>query len=269
MVHKRGIRGWLSDQFWSGKRWLVLGRDRPRCYANYADASAYCRSEKSQDFRVRILGSFLKTTIGRGDGAQSESDEGRLKAVVACYPLRPYCCAVDWPAELLKGNFYPMVWEKSVHPLLSVSSYAVLWRPGALRVKCRELFITEAFSQAMTRFMKESLDLPGLNGTIQLLGRFCEDGDIGDEQATIIFYQVAIGAGVAPELEQVHDPGLPFVRAFPVFIRYHAKRATLTFYDGLLKRIRPGDEPDHIDLRVFDFQPMAVTTKCEQDDEAG
>ena len=255
-----GMQDWLSDQFWSGNRWVVLGGGRPRCYANYADAAGYCRSENDWNFRVRILGSLLKTMTGRADAALCREDSNRLKAAVGCYPLRLFVSPVDWQGELLKGNFYPMVWEKLVHPLLDIRSSVVLWQPDVVRVKCRELYVTEEFSLAMPRLIKEIQDLSGQSGTLYLFGRLLENGDVGDKHATITFYRVTVGAGVVSELTQVHDPAAPFVRSWSVFVRYHAKMGRLTFYDGSLKRIRPGDEPVGIDLQVFDFQPISVSS---------
>jgi hypothetical protein len=261
------VREWLSDQFWSGKRWVVAepGKPiarRPACYVDYWDAAEACRSVRDRRLRVRILASLLKAARPTEGMVPAPEERRKLKVVVGGYPLSLFFSPVDWMCELLEGNYYPMVWEKEVHPLLTVCKWLVCWRSGAVRVKCRELFAARDFSAAMQRFTEESRRLPAQEGELLLAGQFSDmpcsgqPREVGDGVSSLIFYRLAVKASVPAALEQVHDPVSPVWRYIPLFVRYNSQRTLLTFYNSSLQRIRPGDEPAGIDLRLFDFGPL-------------
>jgi hypothetical protein len=262
------VRKWLSDEFWSGKRWVVAepGKPitrRPACYADYWDAAQACQSVGGRRLRVRILASLLKAARPTEGVVPAPEERKKLKGVVGGYPLSLFFSPVDWMGELLNGNYYPMVWEKEAHPLLTVRNWLVCWQPGDGRVKCRELFAASDFSAAMQRFTEESRRLPVREGKLLLVGHFvdiphsCQSADLVDGDSTLIFYRLSAKANTPATLTQVHDPGSPIWRQLPLFVRYHRSRCLLTFYDGSLKRIRPGEELMGIDLQVFDFERVS------------
>jgi hypothetical protein len=260
------VREWLSEQFWSGKRFVVFAggmrlKDRPACYTNFSDAGEYCRSSRVPNSRIGILSSVLKAWSGKYDLVSTQAEKETLKAVLSRYPLRLFFPTVDCRDELLKGNYYPMVWEKGVDPLQTIRQYLVLWLPNSGPMKCRVLCTTARILVAMRRFGEEVSHPGERDGVLMLVGRFVDTpyrhraADMEDSQSSLIFYRLLQKPGDPLVFTEVNDPALPVVRHFPVFVRYHPKRPSLSFYDGSLKWIRPGDEPDGIELQFFDFGP--------------
>jgi hypothetical protein len=95
----------------------------------------------------------------------------------------------------------------------------------------------------------------------------CHPSKFERSNSTIIFYRAECRKAQHTDIIQVHDPATPIRRDIPVFVRYFVRGRELAFYDGKLKRIRPGDEPDFIDLSVFDFREKVL--KEEVGYEAG
>ena len=261
---------WLSNQFWSGKRWFIVEVSggivgRPACYANYLDAATDCRrrNEQGGSFRIRVLGSVLKEWNLPGPMESSWQDRERLREVVGQYPVQLYQSAVEWEEELLRGNYYPVVWEKVTEPLLAIRKYVIVHQYQKGRVSFREVYSTSEFPNAIVALRDHARNFRDQTGCLLLFGQFLDcpidyKGGLYDLNVTVILYRAEWQGGLIPEIVEVHDPVSPVVRSFPMFVRYHRQRGTLSFYDGGLKRIDPGDEPDFIDLRMFDFRGKVI-----------
>jgi hypothetical protein len=265
------MSGWLSSQFWAGQRWAVMDTinglsERPACYEDYLDAADECRmrSAKGDIFRVRVLASLLKEWNQVAPGSISEEDIANLRQVVSRYPIRLCVFLANCEKELLNGNYCPMVWEKLTNPLLDIKKYVVLRKHALSSSKYQEFHCTNEFPIAMLTLQEHIGDVMNQPALMLLVGQFRDSsidrskGYFLDIKEAIILYRAEWQYSHIPEIIQAHDPCVPIVRSFPVFVRYHVTRKELTFYDGKLKRIRPGDEPDAIDLQWFDFRESVI-----------
>lgn len=263
------MSGWLSSQFWAGQRWAVIDTingisERPACYEDYLDAADDCRIRcvKGDIFRVRVLASLLKEWNQVAPGSISEEGIANLRQEVSRYPIRLSIFQANSEKELLNGNYCPVVWEKLSNPLLDIKKYVVLRKQALSSSKYQEFHCTNEFPIAMLALQEHIGDVMNQEASMVLVGQFRDSsidrrkGDFLDE--TIVLYRVEWQYSHIPEIIQAHDPCVPIVRSFPVFVRYHATRKELAFYDGKLKRIRPGDEPDAIDLQWFDFRESVI-----------
>ncbi|HLZ17455.1 MAG TPA: hypothetical protein VKQ08_10460 [Cyclobacteriaceae bacterium] len=271
---------WLADQFWAGKRWVVLemgpGTDGIYgCYCDYVDATAVCRKAVAigKDLRVRVLGSLLKELNGAVRGLVGEEDRQQIRFAIGKYPVRLFVSSANWEEELLHGNYCPVVWMKSMHPLLTVRKYVIVQDGGGEPPNRRELHSTNEFSEAMLALERFVNSRQAWIGTLLLVGQLwdgpldCHPGESEHSNSTIIFYRTEWRGAQNMEILQVHDPSTQIRRDIPVFVRCFVRRRELAFHDGKLKRIRPGDEPDFIDLSVFDFRERVI--KEEVGYEAG
>ncbi|HVU98498.1 MAG TPA: hypothetical protein VHE34_24925 [Puia sp.] len=271
---------WLADQFWAGKRWVVLEAGPGivgiyGCYCDYADAAAVCKKTATveKNLRIRVLGSFLKELNGCIRGRVEEEERQQVRFAISKYPVRLFASSANWEEELLQGNYYPMVWLKSMHPLLAVKKYiVVLDRVGKLPGR-RELYSTSEFPEAMLALEQFVSGRRAWNGALLLVGQLSDGplnnhpGESKHSNSVIVFYRTECRDAQHMGIVQVHDPSTPIKRDIPVFVRYFTRRRELAFYDGKLKRIRPGDEMDFIDLSVFDFREKVL--KEEVGYEAG
>lgn len=262
---------WLADQFWAGKRWVVLETEAgiggiQACYSDYRDAAAVCRTAAAAGkvLRVRVLGSLLKELNGVGRGIPGKEDIRQVGFAVGRYPIRLFASPANWEEELLFGNYYPVIWSKEMHPLLAVRQYFVaVDREGNLPSR-RELYCTGEFPQAIRALKQFVRNRRDQNGTLLLIGQLwegpfdCHRGEHQHPNNTITFYRTEWEDGRQLDIIQVHDPTQPIIQSLPMFVRFFAQRGELAFYDGKLKRIRPGDEPDFIDLSVFDFRKTVL-----------
>jgi len=271
---------WLAGQFWAGKRWIALEIGRGidgvhGCYNDYLDAAEVCRRKVTagKTLRVRMLGLLLKEVNGSFRGIAKEEDRRDLRYAIGKYPLRPFVSQANWEEELLFGIYYPVVWLKTINPLLAVRKYlVVLDREKALENR-KKLYSTSEFPQAMLALEQFVSKGRSQNGILLLMGQLRDEpfDSQGSESphtnSTVVFYRSEWQEGQQMIVSQIHDPTQPIMQSIPMFVRYFAQRQELAFYDGKLKRIRPGDEPDFIDLSVFDFRKNVL--KEELGYEAG
>lgn len=271
---------WLKEQFWAGKRWVVLemgfGIDRIHdCYSDYLDAAHVCKSEITvgKILRVRVLGSILKELNETIRGMPREEDRREVRTAIGKYPMRLVVSPVNWEEELLFGDYYPMVWLKTIHPLLAVRKYVVVLDGEDALPSRKQLYSTSEFPQAMLALEKFVRKKRDRNGILLLVGQLRDvpfdyhRSEFFQANSSIIFYRAEWRAALRMDIIQLHDPAQSMMRSIPMFVRYFAQRRELAFYDGKLKRIRPGDEPDFIDLSVFDFRKYVL--KEELGYEAG
>lgn len=260
---------WLSDRFWEGDRWVVLELwqglpEQPQCFMEYAEAVDHCRKVGAggRFYRIRVLGTLLKELNGKTRIDGRDVDKRRLREVIQNYPLRLFEQPPGWEVELLQGNYYPVIWEKVTQPLLAVRRYVILKK--LLGGQFRVLNCKDEFSQIILALKDYAAELQKEKGELLVVGEFLEqpvdyrDGALYDTNITVTIYRVSWRSGPMPGVIQVHDPAVPVIRAFPMFLRYYVRRRTLFFFDGGLKRIRPGDEPDPIDLEWFDFRMQVM-----------
>lgn len=264
-------RRWLTGQFWDGKRWVVLETSAGivgiyGCYSDYLDAADVCRRSipTGKALQVRILGSLLKELNGIVHRVAETENQEHLSAAIGKYPLRLFGSSTNWEEELLLGNFYPMVWIKSMHPLLAVHRFIVVLDRKGAPSRRKELYTSSEFPHAILALERYGRSMWDQNVSLSLIGQL-QDGSFArrcDERQSskkpLIFFRAECRKGKQLEIEQVRDPTRPVLQEIPVLVRYFSQRRELAFYDGRLKRIRPGDEPGFIDLSVFDFRKKVL-----------
>lgn len=271
------IRRFLSGQYWSGCRWVIIDRKKGivklaiRCFADYLDADMFCRRRQvsSGNVHIRVLGSVLKKLNGIGERGYSAEERDRMRMTVKRYPVRALHMDEVGETELLSGNFYPFVWETVICPLIVIGRYLVIRKMETGKVPYRICASALDFKGGLTLFRDTLRGCWGQPASLWLVGQAgdyiidCRDTSVLEWHDLVLLYKVDMnGFGQcdyrSAEIMQVHDPTNPWVRMTPVFARYNANKEALTFYDGLLRRVRPGEDLDFMDLRFFDFSKWAV-----------
>jgi hypothetical protein len=162
----------------------------------------------------------------------------------------------NWEVEIGNGRFYPVFWEKIVHPLAHVTQYAIVARQTGLRIHWRPVKVFDNFTDAIVAYTKvisnsQEFWFVGLHEPEYLTDL---PETLSQTTKLIPFYRSIPCRSEPPVVDQIHDPTVPITFRWAVFLRYHPGRAAFTFYDGALRRIKPGDETENIDLSIFYFR---------------
>jgi hypothetical protein len=263
---------WLSAEFWSGKRWITVDglsgqviADISTCYQNYADADSRCKDLKVSGclVKIRVLSSVLKEINGYDSRALGTREKQVLQAAAEQYPIFIPHSATKGYQELFNSNFYPVLWEKKVHPLAAVRRYVIL-QYNRNDVKGFHLLKDcENFHSAIDHFMAfRRAKLTDLD-CLMLVGEMDTDveysySDIGDGRSVLPFYKMEWhqpdpGDDTGGTIIQMNDPSTPIIQMIAMFARYDPAKQQLTFYDETLRRIKRGDESIEINLASFAF----------------
>lgn len=138
----------LRQQYRIGKRWLVFDVGKKldgifECYFEYQDAVDGCRSHSlaGECFQICVLGSILKRFhVHYATGTKGTYGK-RLKDIVGRFPIRFLHPDNEREKELLRGNFYPVIWEKVIYPLIDVSRYVILRKNTIFSLRCVTLLL--------------------------------------------------------------------------------------------------------------------------------
>jgi len=226
-----GAIEWLGRRYREGDRWLVW--DVVSCFRGpsytcrgYMEAAGLCGTHGG-NYRVAVLATVLK--VMRGKLVSGTADVGRLSVDLGCYPLRSVAGVEHTLSELAAGYYYPMIWQQAVYPVMDIEVYVIV---RTSRV-CREVFRGGDFVAAMKAFER-------VCAAARREDRYRLVGD------GLVLYRWEDG------VEQVHDPTEKYWRCSPVFVKYEERRKVLLFFDGFLRRVRPGVQGEELDLSLFD-----------------
>lgn len=259
------VKKYLSAEFWAGCRWMVhVIPSKIKCFVDFRDAAAYCAelSSVTKPIRIRILSSVLKGLNGIKSREILDDELAVVEEVIRRYPIQTLY-KNRLAEELRLENFYPVLWQKVIHPLLETDKYFILRRDQ--KGACRIVTTSQSFSHAIEEFaICAKVDKPG-DGQFLLVGQIqnrlldIEGRDLEKGGAGIVFYQTETKLDSRTlkgrlEISQVQDPVDPIVQSVPIFTRYDQRKDELVFYDGRLKKARPGEDIEFLDLRFFDFE---------------
>lgn len=165
---------------------------------------------------------------------------------------------------MLNGNFYPLMREELVHPLLDIQKYAVLRESRCKPIKRQLLDVQGEFLPAMRLLYVHARSIRDKEVSLVLAGLFQDlpidylTADLDDGRVSIELYRMDRKNGDGPQIVEMHDPCVPLLRRSAVFVRYHPKERILSFYDGRLRCINRMELPEMIDPEVFDFGELVI-----------
>ena len=270
------IKALLSQEFWSGKRWLSfntslhkIGIRDFKCFMDYQTASSYCddNNRHGKIYSIKALAPVLKVL---NKGLPSQISAAEIKDIQVALDLYPITFLQ--PIALVKMILYheeylPVIWNKPINPLTQIEYYHILEvkTEGRLSNKAKVLFSFKEIRKAFPTFNGMVKKPPSERNklSIVLFGQFYDrkfdpnNFDLDDKNAGLLLYK-AIPDPKAKHhpyysIEQVHDPTSPIKTEQAMFVKYNPPLSQLDFYNGALKKILPGRMTEKIDGSHFYF----------------
>jgi hypothetical protein len=269
----------LSAQYRSGNRWLVYDSlknggdpDGLLSFAGYTGAEAWCRAKRGAgEYRIRVLSDTLAVMNGIRPVKPTDVERRLLRDLLANRPVTAYADTFPLETGLLRQKYFPCVWNRWLEPLHIVSRYQLIGRGYTGQRKIRVMGSSYHFASAVTAFTSALRRDSPLEEERLLIGlmegeRELTDGDRLPDDGPIVFYRVrpqlaAESGDWAAAIEQVHDPAQPVQVKTAYFASYDRRHGQLLFFDGMLRKTRPGKMVERMDLAFFDFELTEIFTE--------
>ncbi|HTR29920.1 MAG TPA: hypothetical protein VMH27_11665 [Puia sp.] len=195
----------------------------------------------------------------------TETERRILAELINNRPVSPYNY-IPIEIGLCWHKYFPLLWNSVLHPLLIVKKYRVLARYHEAQYSKR-FQIVDSFDDldcALLAFMGIVRRSSLVDQKLVLVGQCNNEVSVPGspkmlpENGNLVFYKSkavwsAEGENWEPCIEQVHDPAQPIPTHTPLFACYNKYQGIIHFYDGGLKRIRPSNSAEPLDLSFFDF----------------
>jgi hypothetical protein len=264
----------LSEEYRAGRRWLAYDIiksagwvGRLRCFADYSEAADWCKAKSAKEgvFRIKVLAEVLAGLNGVRPAGYTDVERQILCDLVSRRPIASYKKSIPPGVGLLRWRYFPVLWNAVVDPLTAVETYQIIGRrecePGKVKVRVLSSYseLGMAFLDLQRRIdevkkIDEEWLLVGL-----LTGNACPaTPDLAPAGGVIVFFRSAAPLGQEtvegiPDIVQVNDPTEAVMVQVPYFARYERQHGRINFFDGGLRRVKPGMDSWRLDLEYFDF----------------
>jgi hypothetical protein len=263
----------LLGEYRTGKRWLAYDilrsagwLSRLRCFPDFSTAADWCRAKSGSEgiFRIRVLAEVLARLNTVWPRQYTATEMETLNDLVECGPISSYKESIPLTLGLLRQRYFPVLWRSMLEPLKAVQTYYVVSRrwnwPGKPGV--RVLGSYPDFGCSIVNF-KKATRRQLADEELLLAGGIFEKADLTVREllladGVIVFYRSAAAEpgqreNWEPEIAQEHDPTVAVIAQRPYFAGYDRQYGRINFFDGGLRRVKPGGNWLRLDLEYFNF----------------
>lgn len=280
------IKDELLIRSWEGQQWvayesvaLLTNRQQVHCFLDYQSACRFCQHGSGRFVRrIKVLADVLNVLKNGPEANRIIYDYKAINELVKSFPISAYLPDQDIAAQLLTGQYYPIIWHKTIQPLQVIDQYHIIaqqfpdTQARIVRHNVKTVFSGDQFGDMLQAF-DEIVRMHSVSGMDKpnffLLGQFrdlaltlTEEGFPRDNCGILLYAAYAVYEHNAREKTYrtgpVAEVTAPLTQCWPLFIRLNEKGTALDFYNGDLKSMVPGTSVKYMDLSYYSFDPIKV-----------